>query len=148
MNKPNIIYQVLKTNDVYVQQDSMYVGTYTGDNPITVDLRIWNNYKGEEDIEDLKNFNIVVHFLTKEDNALLPYLTAEITGKELLSPIIEQDAVVFSFSEPQTLKGLANTGSIEDIQNYIDITLSFSVPEEVYLKDRDLKSLVLEIVEI
>ena len=60
MEKPIITYHVLNIDDTFTKQSSVYAGTYTGDTPLEVKLRIWNNYKGVEDVEDLQNFNLVL----------------------------------------------------------------------------------------
>ena len=147
MNRPIISYHVLNTDDTYTKQNSVYAGTYTGDNTLSVNLRIWNNFCGTEDVEDLQNFNLVLRFLTKEDNALLNYIEI-IADNEILGSIIENDALVGTFASPRILSGEANTGSDEYISNYINVTISFHADTGVYLKDHDLKSLVLDIVEI
>lgn len=147
MEKPIISYHVLDT-DVYVRQNSVYAGTYTGDDALTVNLRIWNNYRGIEDVEDLENFNLVAHFLTEEDNALLPYITLAVTDEIEIPAIVENKALVGTFVDPIILSGRANTGSDEYTSNYINITVSFKAGANAYLKDHDLKSLVLEIVEL
>lgn len=148
MERPIITYHVLDSSDTYVKQNSVYAGTYTGDDILRVKLRIWNNYKGTEAVQDLENFNLMLHFLTEEDNALLPYIELSITDKTTLLPIIENKALIGTFPDPVKLSGGANTGSEEYIKNYINITVAFKAGADAYLKDYDLKSLVLEIVEI
>lgn len=147
MEKPIITYHVLNTDQTYSKQDSVYAGTYTGSEALTVNFRIWNNYKGTEDVEDLQNFNLVLHFLTEEDNVLLKYITLAITDEIEIPRIIEDDALVGTFVDPVILSGRANTGSDQYKDNYVDITVTFQAAD-AYLKDHDLKSLVIEIVEI
>ena len=147
MGKPIISYHVLNTDDTYTKQSSVYAGTYTGNDAIAVNLRIWNNFRGTEDVEDLENFNIVVHFLTEEDNVLLKYISLAVTDEIEIPVILENDALVGTFVDPVILSGRANTGSDEYTSNYVNITVSFNAGANAYLKDHDLKSLVLEIVE-
>ncbi len=148
MNKPIISYHVLDIDDTYIKQDNIYAGTYTGDETLEVNLRIWNNYKGIEDVEDLHNFNLVLRFLTEEDNVLLKYISLAVTDEIEIPSIIEEDALVGTFVDPVILSGRANTGSDEYKKNYVNITVSFKAGAHTYLKDHDLKSLVLEIVEL
>ena len=68
MDKPIITYHVLESIDTYVKKSATYIGTYTGDKQLSVDIRIWNNYQGTIDVEDLERFNLVLYFLTAEDN--------------------------------------------------------------------------------
>ena len=147
MDKPKISYHILNADDTYTKQNSVYAGTYTGNEELSVTFRIWNNYRGTEDVEDLENFNIVAHFLTEEDNALLPYLTIAVNDMQL-SSIIEDNAYVGTFVDPVVLSGSANTGSEEYAQNYIPVTVTFKADAGAYLKAHDLKSLVIEIVEL
>ena len=147
MDKPIITYHVLNMDDTYTKQNSVYAGTYTGDEALSVNLRIWNNFRGTEDVEDLEHFNIVARFLTEEDNALLPYISLAITDQIEIPGVIEDNALVGMFVDEVTLSGKANTGSDEYTSNYINVTVSFKADAGAYLKDHDLKSLVLDIVE-
>ena len=148
MEKPIITYHILNEDDTYTKQNSVYAGTYTGDKELSVTLRIWNNFRGIEDVEDLNNFNLVCHFLTEEDNALLKYISLSVTNTIEIPCIIENNAIVGSFVDPVILSGQANTGSDEYVNNYIDITITFNSGANVYLKDHDLKSLVVDVVEL
>ena len=148
MDNPKISYHVLNTDNTYTKQNSIYAGSYTGDEALSITFRIWNNYKGTEDIKDLENFNIVARFLTEEDNALLPYISMEITDDIEIPCIVEQNACIGTFVDPVVLSGSANTGSDEYIHNYIPITVTFNPTNGTYLKDHDLKSLIIEIVEL
>ena len=147
MEKPKITYHVLETDDTYVSKNNTYIGTYTGDEPLSVNLRIWNNYRGTEDVEDLTDFNLVLRFLTEEDNKLLPYIALSVTNQIEIPCIVENNALVGTFFDPVVLSGQANTGSDEYVTNYVNITITFHAPD-AYLKDHDLKSLVLDIVEL
>ena len=148
MDAPKITYHILESIDTYVQQNNAYIGTYTGNEALTVNFRIWNNFRGTEDVEDLQNFNLVLRFLTEEDNALLKYISLAVTDEIDIPCIIENNALVGSFVDPVILSGQANTGSDEYVNNYINITVSFNAGAGAYLKDHDLKSLILDIVEL
>lgn len=148
MDQPRITYHILEANQTYVQKHNAYVGTYTGETPLSVTLRIWNNYRGVEDVEDLGNFNLILRFLHEEDNALLRYISLSVTNTIEIPCIVENNALVGSFFEPVILSGQANTGSDEYTKNYVDITIEFDPGAAAYLKDHDLKSLVLDIAEL
>lgn len=148
MERPIISYHVLDVDNKYVKRDSVYAGTYTGDDNIYVNVRIWNNFQGTEDVDTLYNFNLVLRFLTEEDNSLLKYITlADNTNDMEIPTALEQNALVGTFLENVSLSGKANTGSSQYKENYVDILITFNAPYDAYLKDHDLKSLVLEIVE-
>lgn len=150
MQKPIISYHVLDVDNKYVKRDSVYAGTYNGDDNIYVHVRIWNNFQGTEDVDTLYNFNLSLRFLTEEDNALLKYTTLSyiVDDSEMEIPgTIEQNALVGVFPENVSLSGHANTGSSQNKDNYVDILITFNAPYDAYLKDHDLKSMILEIVE-
>jgi hypothetical protein len=148
MEKPIITYHVLNTDDTYTRQDSVYAGTYTGDEDLSITFRIWNNFRGTEDVEDLHNFNLVCRFLTEEDNALLKYISLSVTDTIEIPCVVENNALIGSFVDPVILSGHANTGSEEYVSNYISITISFNPGAGAYLKDHDLKSLIVDVVEL
>ena len=148
MDTPKITYHVLNTDDTYTKQNSVYAGTYTGDEALEVNLRIWNNFRGTEDVEDLENFNLVLKFLTVEDNALLKYISLAVTDEIEIPVLLEDNALVGKFIDPIILSGRANTGSDQYTSNYVNITITFDPGAAAYLKDHDLKSLVLDVVEL
>ena len=147
MDKPKITYHILDSTDSYIQKYNTYMGTYTGDEPLTVNFRIWNNFRGTTDVADLGNFNLVVRFLAAEDNMLLQYISLSVTNDIEIPCVVEDNALVGTFFQPVTLSGQANTGADEYTANYINITVTFDAPG-IYLKDHDLKSMVLDIAEI
>ena len=61
--------------------------------------------------------------------------------------ILESETLIGNFSS-FVLSGQANTGSEEYSTNYIDFKVVLNVPENTYIKDYDLKSMVLDIVTI
>ena len=148
MDNPKITYQVLnKIDDVFYEQNETYAGTYNGRDPLSVTIRIWNNFGGTEDVEDLTNFNLTLRFLTVEDSVLLQYVKFMTIDDTEISSILESETLIGNFSS-FVLSGQANTGSEEYSTNYIDFKVVLNVPENTYIKDYDLKSMVLDIVTI
>ena len=148
MDNPKITYQVLnKIDDVFYEQNETYAGTYNGRDPLSVTIRIWNNFGGTEDVEDLTNFNLTLRFLTVEDSVLLQYVKFKTIDDIEIPSILESETLIGNFSS-FTLSGQVNTGSEEDSTNYIDFKVVLDVPENTYIKDYDLKSIVLDIVTI
>ena len=45
----------------YDDTNELYGGTYTKNNPIAIDIRIWNNKYGVVDVEDLRDFSLVFY---------------------------------------------------------------------------------------
>lgn len=148
MDNPKITYQVLnKIDDVFYEQNETYAGTYNGKDPLSVTIRIWNNFGGAEDVEDLTNFNLTLRFLTVEDSVLLQYVKFMTIDDIEIPSILESETLIGNFSS-FTLSGQANIGSEECSTNYIDFKVVLNVPENTYIKDYDLKSMVLDIVTI
>ena len=148
MDNPKITYQVLnKIDDVFYEQNETYAGTYNGKDPLSVTIRIWNNFGGTEDVEDLTNFNLTLRFLTVEDSVLLQYVKFTTIDDIEIPSILESETLIGNFSS-SVLSGQANTGSEEYSTNYIDFKVVLNVPENTYIKDYDLKSMVLDIVTI
>ena len=148
MDNPKITYQVLnKIDDVFYEQNETYAGTYNGRDPLSVTIRIWNNFGGTEEVEDLTNFNLALRFLTVEDSVLLQYVKFMTIDDTEIPSILESETLIGNFSS-FILSGQANTGSEEYSTNYIDFKVVLDVPENTYIKDYDLKSMVLDIVTI
>ena len=148
MDNPKITYQVLnKIDDVFYEQNETYAGTYNGRDQLSVTIRIWNNFGGTEDVEDLTNFNLTLRFLTVEDSVLLQYVKFMTIDDTEIPSILESETLIGNFSS-FVLSGQANTGSEEYSTNYIDFKVVLNVPENTYIKDYDLKSMVLDIVII
>lgn len=148
MDNPKITYQVLnKIDDVFYEQNETYAGTYNGRDPLSVTIRIWNNFGGTENVEDLTNFNLTLRFLTVEDSVLLQYVKFKTIDDIEIPSILESETLIGNFSS-FVLSGQANTGSEEYSTNYIDFKVVLNVPENTYIKDYDLKSMVLDIVTI
>ena len=148
MDSPKITYQVFsKIDEVFYEQNETYAGTYNGKDPLSVKIRIWNNFAGTEDVEDLSSFNIVLKFLTLEDSVLLQYIKAYDTEDIEFNSILESESLVINFPDT-VLSGQANTGSEEYNSNYIDIKIVLDIEENTFIKDHDFKSLILDIVTI
>lgn len=148
MDNAKITYFIKDLNKNYIQAEQAYVGTYTGEKALSFDLRIWNNYKGIDNVKDLNNFNIVLSFSCKEDSALLPYIKMAIANKTEIPVSIIGESAVGTFLEKVILSGTANDGADTNSDNFIDITISFNAEDSSVLKDHDLKSMYIELVEL
>ena len=93
MDNPKITYQVLnKIDDVFYEQNETYAGTYNGRDPLSVTIRIWNNFGGTEDVEDLTNFNLTLRFLT-----VTPLSNMAVVTRKSSSPFLNL-SIISSFS--------------------------------------------------
>lgn len=146
MEKPIITWYSRLGEDTYAAQSEIYAGTYTKESNINVDIQIWNNRWGTEDVEPLENFSLNIYFDTLEDSALLQCCKVALGGTDELSLIISGQKATVSFPEAIVLSGVQNDGTSANSQdNYIYLKFTFSAPN-YQLKENDLKSLHFEIV--
>ena len=148
MNKPVLSWQVktAEESDFYAASDE-YIGTYTRKSGIDVRIRLWNNRLGSETVEDLDNFSIKIAFQDKEDSILLQYLTVKY-DEQVLAMNSYSDYALIVFPAKISLSGSTNDGTSENKDNYVEFELLFQAPDDVRLKESDLKSLYLEILPL
>ena len=148
MDKSALSWQIktAEESDFYAASDE-YIGTYTRKNGIDVRIRLWNNRLGSEAVEDLDNFSIKIAFQDKEDSVLLQYLTVKYE-EQILAMNSYSDYALIVFPTKISLSGSTNDGTSENRDNYVEFELLFQAPNDVRLKESDLKSLYLEVVPI
>ena len=149
MEPAKISYSVKASweNDFNDTQEA-YAGTCSETSPLEIDLRIWNNKYGITPVEDLKKFNLNLYFEKYEDAALLPFIKIVYNEEEEMGLDIGDRYVVATFLDDVSISGAVNNGTELDIDNYINLKITFEIPEGISLKNRDLKSLFLEIDEL
>ena len=149
MLEPRITYSAkIHSFENYDDVSELYGGTYTHNNPVAVDLRIWNNKYGVVDVEDLKKFNLVFYFEKYEDNALLKFLNVSYVSPQNFELTKFEDSAIGTFYGDVIISGKANNGLDTDTLNYLDLYLEFNIPDEtISLKNLDLKSLYMEVVQ-
>ena len=148
MDKSVLSWQIktAEESDFYAASDE-YIGTYTRKSGIDVRIRLWNNRLGSEAVEDLDNFSIKIAFQDKEDSILLQYLTVKY-DEQVLAMNSYSDYALIAFPTKISLSGSTNDGTSENKDNYVEFELLFQAPNDVRLKESDLKSLYLEVVPI
>lgn len=149
MEPAKITYSV-KTEwaEKYEDTQETYVGTCINNKPVAVNIRIWNNKYGIIPVKDLKKFNLTFSFDKYEDNNLLKFIKIIYKNDKEMAIDIHKDTLIATFLEDIMISGKENNGSDIDYDNYIDIKIVFLIPEGLELKERDLKSLFLEIIEL
>jgi hypothetical protein len=148
MNKPYITWYSRIGDDTYAAQSEIYAGTYTKKENIRVDIQIWNNRWGTEDVESLNSFALNMYFDSLEDSALLQCCKVILGGTDELPLIITGQKATVSFPDAIMLSGVKNNGASANSQeNYISLTFEFSA-SEYRLKENDLKSLYFEIISL
>ena len=131
----------------YDDTNELYGGTYTKNNPIAIDIRIWNNKYGVVDVEDLRDFSLVFYFENYEDNALLKFLNVEYENPQDFQLSVSDDSATGTFFNDVIISGRANNGDDADTINYLDLYLEFKLPDEtISLKQLDIKSLYMEVI--
>lgn len=149
MNDPIITWYAKLDNDTeFNKTNEIYAGSYTKENSINVNMQIWNNRWGTEDVQPLSNFNINIYFDKEEDFILLDYCTVVLNKTEILT-INKTDKIgVLTFDQIE-LSGALNDGTIENNpNNYILLDFIFKAPNNTRLKVNDLKTLFFEIIPL
>ncbi len=120
MAKPKITWQVFEDdyNEYIPVRNYTEEGSYTSGQSIIKRVRVWNNYAGVQDVDDMNNCNLILAFKNFEDNFLLYLISVRINEGEYVSPIIDTDKGVVQLGN---LSGLANDGSSANSSNYFDI---------------------------
>ena len=150
MQEPIITWYAKLTEDSQFRQtDEIYAGTYTPNNSIQVNLQIWNNRWGTIDVADLTDFTIHMYFNEVEDTSLFNYCTIVLNKSDILNLTKADNRRILEFPNEITLSGKKNNGtSKENANNYLNLDIVFQAPKDVKLKEKDLKSLFFEIVNL
>lgn len=149
MEGPVITWYSKIGDETYEPGSERYAGNYTKEAKISVDLQIWNNRWGTEDVESLSDFSLNLYFDCLEDAALLQCCRLILGGNEELPLIVSRQKATVTFPETVTLSGLKNDGSSKNSKaNYIEMTFEFDVGEDYQIKENDLKTLFFEIVQM
>lgn len=141
MKNPRITWQVLDEIDQdefeyntyknYTEEDSLIPGRI-----LKKTIRVWNNYLGTEDIQDVKNATLVLGFKTYEDNFLLNLIQISIDGSELKELDIDMNGGTIFFGN---LSGATNNGREANHTNYKTIDIEIGpIPDNI---KSELKSL-------
>lgn len=148
MDKPKITWCAkLREQEKFETSNEFYAGTYMDSTPLVVDIQLWNNRYGIEDVENLKNFDVEFYFDNMEDEKLLDYCTISITGREQITFKRINDRAVIQFPDAQVVSGAKNNGDTADAyENYIPLTFKFAAAGKC-LKENDLKSLHFEVIQ-
>lgn len=149
MDKPVLTWYTKMGSDKSYSDAStgLYAGTYTGEKPVSINIQLWNNRWGEEDVEDLKDFSIKFSFKDTEDSSLLGFCSVIVNDTDIRELKKTGRHGILSFGEDYYLSGKANDGSSKNSrENFLQMLFTFSTNGEL-LKEADLKTLYLEIVE-
>lgn len=148
MSKPKISwYAKLLSDNQYSVNPHFYAGKYSDDDPIIVDIQLWNNRWGTETVDNLSNYDICFFFDRLEDSILLTYCTVVYNGNTVIPFNVTGHKAILEFPAKPVLSGTRNNGSSADNpDHFLQLRFLFSATQE-RLKDNDLKSLYFEILE-
>lgn len=146
--KPIISWYAKKISDAkYSVEPRFYAGKYSDNDPIVVDIQLWNNRWGTTTVSDLTNYDICFFFDRIEDSSLLEYCNVLLNSTDSLLFSVSGNKAILEIENKPTLKGTKNNGSSADNpDNYLQLRLVFSATG-TRLKDNDLKSLYFEVIE-
>lgn len=148
MNSPKISwYSKLLTDERYSVNPNFYAGKYSDEDPIVVDIQLWNNRWGIETVEDLDDYDICFFFDRLEDSVLLNYCTVVYNESTVIPFNVSGQKAILEFNTKPVLSGKKNNGSSADNpNNFLQLRFMFSAVQQ-RLKDNDLKSLYFEVLK-
>lgn len=148
MAKPIISWYAKRiSDDKYSVESRFYAGKYSDNDPIVVDIQLWNNRWGVDTVSDLTNYDICFFFDRLEDSVLLEYCNVLLNATDSLVFSISGNKAILEMEDKPVLKGTKNNGSSADNpDNYLQLRFVFSATG-TRLKDNDLKSLYFEVIE-
>ena len=125
----------------YTLYTEYYAGSCSSNKDLYIDIRVWNNRWGNEDVKDAKNTKLIISFAYAEDSVLLELCEIKI-GNGIFKKI---DNTEFNrgIINLETIYGNKNNGDKKNTDNYKDIFIKFTnIPEN--LQD-GLKTMFLDI---
>lgn len=141
MNNPIISWYIQEDNG-YIQDDEYYLGSFTSNSNIELNVQVWNNRYGSKNVDNIDNARLSIYFDNIEDSSLLQYCTVSINNESYVSPDIEVNRATLYIGN---LSGSLNNGleSSQNNSNYKNINLKFSnLPSNL---KNDLKNMFLDI---
>lgn len=146
MDSPSITWYARQSTDAYQADSEFYAGTYTKEKNLSVDMQLWNNRWGIDDVSNIDNAVVNFYFETIEDSSLLKNCTITLNGSDQLSTIVKNNkgSVVLN----RSLSGKKNNGddsNIDNTDNFVNLTFSFGAAGYT-LKENDIKNLYFEVI--
>lgn len=141
MDKPLISWYIKEDED-YIQDNEYYLGSYSSEEDIIINVQVWNNRYGNSDVENIEEGRLAVYFDTIEDSSLLQYCSVSINNGEYITPTIDINRAIVTIGD---LYGNYNNG-LEDSSNennFKNLKIKFSkLPTNL---KNGLKNLFLDI---
>lgn len=137
MDSPKFTWFIQNEEDNFIASNSYTAeGSYVPGDYLIKNIQIWNNYSGNEDIEDAKSINLIFSFKNYEDNFLLNLIEVSVENQNYKKIYIDIDRGYINIGN---LTGNSNTGQ-SNSSNYKNIRIKIGpVPENI---KTDLKTLI------
>ena len=148
MKEPIITWYVKEGDGGYRSKESHHAGTYNKSDKVAVDIQVWNNRWGVEDVSHLTNPVVNFYFDTLEDSALLEMCVISVDDMGSV-PLVIKDKKA-SARLGRSLNGKANDGNDRLVVNqpcYANIRFEFEAGS-YRLKENDLKNIYFELVSM
>lgn len=137
----------LKDEETFSPTKNKFIGTHTARENITATIQLWNNRRGTTNVDDLEDFTIRLDFQDEEDSALLKYVLIKDQDDNMIGSQNFGKHILFNLPPNIVISGKANNGVMsENRKNYLEFKLIFQTPNNIQLKENDLKTLYLEVV--
>lgn len=135
----------IKDNEAFYEKKEYHAGTYRSDETIELNMQVWNNRWGTEDVSDVIAPVLSIKFGTLEDSSLLELIKVIVNGSSEPPATIKDKNAVFIIGE--TLSGKGNDGDEGDYlnrKNFFDVKIIIDIKNKT-LKENDLKTMYLEL---
>ncbi len=148
MEDPKITwYAKLNKETQYEETNDYYAGSYTPGHAIDVDIQIWNNRFGLDDVATLSDFYIVVSFDRVEDSSLFDYCTIVLNDANIIPLKKNGKKAVLELPDTVKLSGTKNDGTLDsNVDHYMNLEFQFDA-EGTKLKENDLKDMYFQIIQ-
>lgn len=148
MEDPKITwYAKLNKETQYEETNDYYAGSYTPGHAIDVDIQIWNNRFGLNDVATLSDFYIVVSFDRVEDSSLFDYCTIVLNDANILPLKKNGKKAILELPDTVKLSGTKNDGTLDsNTDHYMNLEFQFDA-EGAKLKENDLKDMYFQIIQ-
>lgn len=137
MDSPKFTWFIQDEEDNFIASNSYTAeGSYVPGDHLIKNIQIWNNYNGNEDIEDAQSVNLILSFKNYEDNFLLNLFEISINEQDYKKVNIDINR---GYINVGNLTGNSNTGQANS-SNCKNIKIKIGpIPENI---KTDLKTLI------
>jgi hypothetical protein len=140
MNSPQITWYIVEPDNSLVPYDDFYAGSYRPSETVELNLQVWNNRWGQENVQNAVSCRLAIYFDTIEDSALLNLCSVKINNGTTRQLTITAGKGVVDIG---TLYGFSNNGTVNTKDNFCSVVLAFG-PLPQNMKD-GLKNMFVDL---